>query len=224
MAGTEAVTSLEELEAVVVYGQRFEEQVLESESRFYRLYNELNTADDFDVSCDYYWFEDRSLRVFAPGVPRRGCVPMYFAEAVADNWSWQAAMHSCVTPSSSTFGGSAFADSTRIQYGDGGSVGYVPMANFATGFYNGSCATSSAPAPPEAQLVYLSRRAEFVTNLARVMGREATLRELAFAADSQALEGTEHLKAAREARRLLASERKCVPAGSPRGGMTCARR
>lgn len=217
-AGTEAATHLDELEAVVVYGQKFEERVLDSETRFYSLYNTLNANDQFDVSCDYYWWEDRSMMVFGPGVARRGCVPMYFVEAVADRVSWEGAMHRCSGPSAD-FGGSI-----RVQYEDGGAVGYVPMAGMRSTPTSGSCSALYAPIPPDAQLIYLSRRAEFVANLARVMRSDADLQVLAFEADSLAGEGKAHLTAAAEARRQIIGERKCVPAGSPRGGMHCAPR
>jgi len=217
-AGTEATTNLDELEAVVVYGQKFEERVLDSESRFYNLYNTLNTNDQFDVSCDYYWWEDRAMMVFGPGVARRGCVPMYFVEAVADRVSWENAMHRCNGPPTDLGG------SMRVQYGDGGAVGYEPMAGMISSLANGNCSALFAPVPPDAQLIYLSRRADFVANLARVMRSDANLRVMAFEADSMAGEGRTHLTAAAEARRQLARERKCVPAGSPRGGMSCAPR
>lgn len=218
MAGTEPAVNLEELEAVVVHGQKFEEEVLESESRFYGLYNQLNANDDFDVSCDYFWWEDRSERVFGPGVARRGCVPMYFVEAVADNFSWLAAMSRCATPSSNV-------GSYRIQSWDGGAVGYEPyVGSMSSTFSTGTCSAVYAPAPPHAQQSYLSRRADFVANLVQVMRSDVGLRELAFEADSLAGEGKEYLRAAAIARRLMAGERKCIPAGSPRAGMTCAPR
>jgi hypothetical protein len=84
VASTESASgSLQELEEIVVQGKRLVERIHDAEDDFFRLYNELNKDDDYDMGCAML-----NLDVYNPGsrLLTRVCMPGFFANAVAD-WS-----------------------------------------------------------------------------------------------------------------------------------------
>lgn len=75
-----AAAADEELDEVVVRGTKLwqmREAILNAEKRFYALYNELNTNDDFDVHCD----REAPL---GSRILRRVCRVSYVADAQAE--------------------------------------------------------------------------------------------------------------------------------------------
>lgn len=75
-----AAAADEELEEVVVRGTKLwqmREAIVNAEKRFYALYNELNTNDDFDVHCDLEAPLGTRLK-------SRVCRVAYVADAQAD--------------------------------------------------------------------------------------------------------------------------------------------
>jgi len=71
---------LEELDEVVVRGRRLQEAIVEAERDFYKLYNQLNKNDDYDVNCAYLNNPD------SPGsrIQMRMCIPGFVADAMVD--------------------------------------------------------------------------------------------------------------------------------------------
>ncbi len=81
-SAAESTVSLEELDQVEVYGARLEPSelrhaIIEAEDRFYEAYNELNTNDDFDVTCRV---EART----GTRLTTRTCKPQYQEDAVQE--------------------------------------------------------------------------------------------------------------------------------------------
>jgi hypothetical protein len=83
-AADAAVASAEEevvLDEVLVRGKRLERIIVDAEDAFYRLYNELNKDDDYDVNCAYV-----NADAANPGsrITSRVCLPGFVADAVVD--------------------------------------------------------------------------------------------------------------------------------------------
>lgn len=76
---------LMELEEVVVQGKRLQQRIVEAEDEFYKLFNQINTNDDYDTNCPY-------LDLSADGGSRinsRVCMPVFVANAIADYTVWR---------------------------------------------------------------------------------------------------------------------------------------
>lgn len=83
-AADAAVAPVEEdvvLDEVLVRGKRLERIIVDAEDAFYRLYNELNKDDDYDVNCAYV-----NVNADNPGsrITSRVCLPGFVADAVVD--------------------------------------------------------------------------------------------------------------------------------------------
>lgn len=76
--GTEA--PLMELEEVVAVGERLMTRIINAEDEFYKLYNQLNKDDKYDVNCPYLNVSsDTGSRLNS-----RLCLPGFVADAIAD--------------------------------------------------------------------------------------------------------------------------------------------
>src|SRR5262249_15040691 len=76
--------TLDELDEIVLHGKRMEQRMLESQERFYQLYNKLNANDDFDVSCKFVYV-DPDATGYGASRTKQGCAPMFFVNAVAED-------------------------------------------------------------------------------------------------------------------------------------------
>lgn len=75
-----AEEQLMELEEVVVHGERLITRIVNAEDEFYKLYNELNKDDRYDVNCPYLNLDaDSGSRMNS-----RVCLPGFVATAIAD--------------------------------------------------------------------------------------------------------------------------------------------
>jgi hypothetical protein len=84
-AGTPAAPPIEEmmeLDEVVVHGTRLAERIEKAEDRFFKLYNELNKDDDFDINCASLPLDGDTR------IESRFCTPSFFANALADMVVW----------------------------------------------------------------------------------------------------------------------------------------
>lgn len=70
--------AIEELDEVVVKGGRLFDQIVKAEDQFFKLYNELNTNDDFDTNCAFMNLDVDSR------IEQRVCMPAFFADAKAE--------------------------------------------------------------------------------------------------------------------------------------------
>lgn len=84
-AGRSADVELMELDEVVVRGRRIQEAIVDAEDDFYKLYNQLNKDNDYDVNCAYLNNPDN------PGsqIKVRMCIPVFVANAMADYNIWK---------------------------------------------------------------------------------------------------------------------------------------
>lgn len=76
-----------ELEEVLVHGKRLQQRIIEAEDEFYKLFNEINTDDDYDTNCAQVPLgADSGSRIDS-----RLCLPVFVANAVADYTVWRRA-------------------------------------------------------------------------------------------------------------------------------------
>jgi hypothetical protein len=69
---------LEELDEVVVVGGRLYDRIVKAEDKLYKLYNQLNKEDDFDINCASVPGDEGSR------IETRFCMPAFFADAKAE--------------------------------------------------------------------------------------------------------------------------------------------
>lgn len=82
---TQAEVPLMELDEVVAVGERLMTRIVRAEDEFYKLYNELNKDDRYDVSCPYLNLQsDTGSRLNS-----RLCLPGFVADAIADYVAFQ---------------------------------------------------------------------------------------------------------------------------------------
>lgn len=81
-AATKAIEELEELDEVVVHGTRLAERIEKAEDRFFKLYNQLNKDDDFDINCASLPLDGDTR------IEGRYCTPAFFVNALADAVVW----------------------------------------------------------------------------------------------------------------------------------------
>jgi hypothetical protein len=84
-ASSAADVELMELDEVVVRGRRIREAIVDAEDDFYKLYNQLNKDDKYDVNCTYLNNPD------SPGsrIKVRMCIPVFVADAMTDYAIWK---------------------------------------------------------------------------------------------------------------------------------------
>lgn len=76
----EAKAPLQQLDEIMVYGKRLRDRIVEAENEFYKLYNQLNKDDDYDVNCALLNLSaDTGSRL-----NQRLCLPVFAAEAIAE--------------------------------------------------------------------------------------------------------------------------------------------
>ena len=78
-SASQSTSKLEELDEITVEGKRLyqlRKAVIETEDKFYKLFNELNTNDDYDVHC-----ADQAPT--GSRITRRVCKPVFYADAEA---------------------------------------------------------------------------------------------------------------------------------------------
>lgn len=74
------VEELLELDEVVVRGERLRDIIVKAEDEFYKLYNQLNKDDKYDVSCPHLNLSADS----GSRINTRLCLPGFVADAIAD--------------------------------------------------------------------------------------------------------------------------------------------
>jgi hypothetical protein len=77
-----AIEELEELEEVIVHGTRLNDRIVKAEDKFFRLYNQINKNDDYDVHCAYLELDAGSR------IQDRICTPGFFADAIVEQMVW----------------------------------------------------------------------------------------------------------------------------------------
>lgn len=87
-----AVEEATVLDEVLVHGKRLEQRIVEAEDEFYRLYNQVNEDDKYQVNCAYVKVDPDYA---ASRITRRICLPGFVADAVAE---WTAFQMLCLPP------------------------------------------------------------------------------------------------------------------------------
>ena len=85
--GQRAPETLQELDEVIVQGTRLADRIIALEDRFYKLYNELNENDDFDVHCAYVdssLFANDVAADPASRINQRVCNVAFFVDALSE--------------------------------------------------------------------------------------------------------------------------------------------
>ncbi len=77
-----AIEAIEELDEIVVHGTNLRDRIVKAEDRFFKLYNQLNKDDDFDVNCAYVALDPETR------IEDRLCTPGFFANAIVDTMVW----------------------------------------------------------------------------------------------------------------------------------------
>jgi hypothetical protein len=79
---TVAPDSLEllELDEVVVHGERLRDRIIKAEDEFYKIYNQINKDDRYDISCPYLNLSSDS----GSRINSRLCLPGFVADSIAD--------------------------------------------------------------------------------------------------------------------------------------------
>src|SRR5690606_3586734 len=70
-----AVEDLLELDEVIVHGTNLRNRIVKAEDKFYKLYNQLNKDDDYDINCAYISLE-QDTRIQDPW-----CAPSSYANS-----------------------------------------------------------------------------------------------------------------------------------------------
>ena len=202
-----------ELDQIVINGKRIEQRIMESEQRLYERYNALNANNDFDVDCSAKWNDGKSSSYGTGAVQyRSGCVPLFFANAMAaevtHSTGWTTCRFSMRTPT----GWGPLADS-GLRTPAGGRAFAVAPAGY-------SCVSDSNIASPGVRLMWLARRDAFKTNLNKVIHSDPQLQALAGEFNSLMRENDDALKVAAAARKqqvqLQRAAQKCPAPTSPR--------
>jgi hypothetical protein len=212
--GTEV---LQELEEIVLYGKRLEQRIQEEEERVYQIYNEVNDQPDLDVTCDFRYLDRSSYGARIIGT-KRGCVPEGVARAIRAQRSYGPAMSAGCTY------GNVSRMTTESTMGINGSVQMYSRPNWSFGSsHGGSCPFSGSwtvgYTTPFAELVWMSRRSEFQTQLARVLAMDERLQDLANKLDELTAEGRESVAMFNAGRQLRMAERPCI--SLPRAARVC---
>jgi hypothetical protein len=76
------IEEMMELDEVVVHGTRLAQRIERAEDRFFKLYNELNKNDDFDINCASLPLDGDTR------IESRYCTPSFFANALAEAVVW----------------------------------------------------------------------------------------------------------------------------------------
>lgn len=74
-----------ELDEVVVRGRRVQEAIVEAEDDFYKLYNQVNKNNDYDVNCAYLNNPDSA----GSRIKIRMCIPVFVANSMVDYNIWK---------------------------------------------------------------------------------------------------------------------------------------
>lgn len=77
-----AVEDLLELDEVIVHGTNLRNRIVRAEDKFYKLYNQLNKDDDYDINCAYISLEQDTR------IQDRLCTPSFFANAIVETMQW----------------------------------------------------------------------------------------------------------------------------------------
>jgi hypothetical protein len=77
-----AIEEMTELDEVTVHGTRLADRIVKAEDRFYKLYNQLNKDDDYDINCAFVPLEGNSR------IDSRMCAPGFYADALVDQVVW----------------------------------------------------------------------------------------------------------------------------------------
>jgi hypothetical protein len=72
------VEALDELDEVQIQGGRIYERIVRAEDKFFKLFNELNKDDDYDINCAFVPVDSDSR------IEQRFCMPAFFADAKAE--------------------------------------------------------------------------------------------------------------------------------------------
>lgn len=78
--------AMQELEEIIVRGTTIQEQIAERENEFFKLFNEINKNNDYDMNCAMVNIDPDN-----PGsrLMSRVCMPSFVANAVADWTVWK---------------------------------------------------------------------------------------------------------------------------------------
>lgn len=211
---------LQELDEVISYARRLDERIFDRELRFYARYNQLNEADDLDVTCDFVWSDDlwqgfRSMR------GRRGCVPVFYMKAqrgsghfrpfTSDTVGFSGVLGVGVHP------GRCSRDRFSRMVASSLDDGSFHDAMYYLQGYAACDLTGYHTNAPDPRLAWSARQDEFRANLVRVISGDAQLQRLA--ADLNALidEGGASRDRAAEARHEKWVQVRCVLPPGPRG-------
>lgn len=197
-----AAPAIQEFEKAVSHAMRLEERIFDREQRFYARYNELNEADDLDVTCNILWEDER----WGGGVLiNRGCVPNFLGDALATRAGRDTPVRCPASAAAMGTGSHVDADGvlrrTALHYAP--AVGPCYMALHAT-------------STPRTAPTWQARHEEFRANIARLVSGDAELQALA--ADLQDL-----INAGDASRERIAEARhsgwlrvRCVQPAGPR--------
>ena len=229
-AAAPSAATLDQLDEIVLNGKRMEQRMLESEQRFYQLYNKLNAREDFDVTCNYEVVNPNSVGIGALRT-RQSCVPLFFTNAIDDERGMRRT-GACGSsgPSFGLYGSSRFsfpatpAVTNSFYNAWDGAYSDARTADFSSSTPALSVSTNISPCvvaiSERPHLMWLDRRAAFEENLTKIMRSEPQLQALGGQFESLIEESANAQKLATEARKLKVelrlAARKCPVPTSPR--------
>lgn len=173
----------QELDEVVVRGKRLVEAIRDAEDEFFKLYNELNRDDDYDMNCPYLNIDPDN-----PGshLTARVCMPSFVASAMADSL---AARYRCEPPDFLSLDVNKDFSISRKEAGasepiifdfekmDSNHDGRLSFAEFPTDVKSQIPAACYQPPPP--QLILMARTEAWHAHMLKVTHSDPRLHEMA---------------------------------------------
>jgi TolA-binding protein len=177
---------IQELDEVLVRGERLVKAINDAEDNFYDLFNKVNTDNDYDTSCVYLNTDPDN-----PGsqIKSRVCIPGFVADAMADWAQWKVRCQppvdgfdefDCLDRSKdnriswqeASARPELEADFTNLDEDDNGSLDRQEFSN----------QTYGSPAlyqPPPPQLVLMERSNDWYDHMMKVINTDPRLQEMA---------------------------------------------
>jgi hypothetical protein len=81
-ASAPASDALQELEEILVRGEKLKNLITDAEDEFFDLFNDVNTDDDYDTSCVYLNLDTEGASL----IKSRVCIPGFVADAIAQSF------------------------------------------------------------------------------------------------------------------------------------------
>jgi hypothetical protein len=178
-----AVEELEELDEVVVRGKRLRDVIIKAEDEFYKLYNQLNKDDKYDVNCPYL----NTGSDYGSRISSRLCLPGFVADAIADFAAFKV---SC-EPTFSNFDGNRDGRISRMEAGMNADLQFqfdqldrngdesLDQYGEFRAFENWALANMNCYRPPPPELVLMEGTDKWYTHMLAVTNSDPRLQDMA---------------------------------------------